>query len=122
MAIRMAEGQVREPKAALAAAAGLPVAALHAVDFSWSNIDTPPSAEFLSPGEIQRGAVLNRLDLRPSLGQYAAAEAALQLEIAKQYPDMNIGPGYTYEEKHSFFTVVSSPTVPLLTPNQNPIT
>src|SRR5260370_32838143 len=121
MAIGMAEVQVRETKAALAAAVGLPVAALQSVDFSWPNIDTPPSAESLSPGEIQRGAVLNRLDLRRSLAQYAAAEAALQLEIAKQYPDMNIGPGYTYEEKHIVFTVGFSTTVPLFNRNQRPI-
>jgi outer membrane protein, heavy metal efflux system len=121
MAISMAEGHVRETKAALAAAVGLPVAALQSVDFSWPNLYMPPTAESLSPGEIQHGAVLNRLDLRRSLAQYAAAEAALQLEIAKQYPDINIGPGYTYEEKHSFFTVGFSTTVPLFNRNRGPI-
>src|SRR5713226_7368369 len=121
VAISMAEGQIRETKAALAGAVGLPAAALQSVDFSWPNIDTPPSAESFSPGEIQCGAVLNRLDLRRSLAQYAAAEAALQLEIAKQYPDINIGPGYTYEEKHSFFTLGLSTAVPLFNRNQGPI-
>jgi outer membrane protein TolC len=121
MAIAMADGHVRETKAALAAAVGLSVAALQSVDFSWPNLDAPPSAASLSSGEIQRGAVLNRLDLRRSLAQYAAAEAALQLEIAKQYPDINIGPGYTYEEKHSFFTIGFSTTVPLFNRNQGPI-
>jgi outer membrane protein TolC len=121
LAIGMAEGQVGETKAALAAAVGLSVAALQSVDVSWPNLDTPPSVESLSPGEIQRSAVLNRLDLRRSLAQYAAAEAALQLEIAKQYPDINIGPGYAYEEKHSFFTVGFSTTIPLFNRNQGPI-
>src|SRR6266849_4293996 len=121
MAIGMAAGQVGETKASLAAAVGLPVVALQSVDFSWPNIDMPPSAESLSPREIQRSAVLNRLDLRRSLAQYAAAEAALQLEIAKQYPDINIGPGYTYEEKHSFFNLGFSTTVPLFNRDQGPI-
>jgi outer membrane protein TolC len=121
MAIATSEGQVRETKAALAAAVGLPVAALKPVDFSWPNLDKPPSAESLSPAEIQSSAVLNRLDLRRSLSQYAAAEAALQLEIAKQYPDINIGPGYAYEEKHSFFTVGFSTTIPFFNRNQGPI-
>ena len=85
------------------------------------SIDTPPSAESFSPEEVQRNAVLNRLDVRRSLAQYAAAEAGLQLEIAKQYPDINIGPGYTYEETHSFFTVGFSTTVPLFNRNQGPI-
>jgi outer membrane protein, heavy metal efflux system len=121
LAIRTTEGQVGEAKAALAAAIGFPVAALQSAEFSWPNIDTPPSAESLSPEQVQRDAVLNRLDVRRSLAQYAAAEAGLQLEIAKQYPDINIGPGYTYEEKHSFFTVGFSTTVPLFNRNQGPI-
>ncbi len=121
LAISTAEGQVGEAKAALAAAIGIPVAGLQEAQFSWPGIETPPSAESFSPEEIQRNAVLNRLDIRRSLAQYAAAEAGLQLEIAKQYPDINIGTGYTYEETHSFFTVGFSTTVPLFNRNQGPI-
>jgi cobalt-zinc-cadmium efflux system outer membrane protein len=121
VAIRAAEGQVAEANAALAAALGIPLASLQDAKFSWPDLDTPPTLESLSVAEIQRDAVLNRLDVRRSLAQYAAAEADLQLEIAKQYPDINIGPGYTYEEMHSFFTVGFSTTVPLFNRNQGPI-
>jgi outer membrane protein, heavy metal efflux system len=121
LAIITSEGQVSEAKAALAAAVGLPVAAFQSVDFSWPKINAPPSVESFSAEQVQREAVLNRLDIRRSLAQYAAAEAALQLEIAKQYPDINIGPGYTYEETHSFFTLLFSTTVPLFNRNQGPI-
>ena len=121
VAIRAAEGQVAEAKAALAAALGIPVAGLQDAQFAWPDLDTPPSPESLSLAEIQREAVLNRLDVRRSLAQYAAAEADLQLEIAKQYPDINIGPGYTYEERNSFFTVGLSSAIPLFNRNQGPI-
>jgi outer membrane protein TolC len=84
-------------------------------------MEIPPSAESLSSHEIQRDAVLNRLDVRRSLAQYAAAESEVQLQIAKQYPDINIGPGYTYEERNSFFTVGFSTSVPLFNRNQGPI-
>ena len=47
--------------------------------------------------ELQAEAVFNRLDLRIALERYAAAEAKLKLEIAKQYPDIAISPGYAYE-------------------------
>ena len=97
------------------------MAGLQGFDFSWADLDSPPSAESLSPEQIQRGAVLNRLDVRRSLAQYAAAEADLQLEIAKQYPDVQIGPGYTYEEKNNFFTLGLSTTLPLFNRNQGPI-
>jgi outer membrane protein TolC len=36
-------------------------------------------------------------------------------------PDLNIGPGYTYEEKHSFFTVGLSTVLPIFNRNQGPI-
>jgi outer membrane protein TolC len=121
VAIRTAEGQVAENKAALAAALGIPLASLADAEFSWPDLDAPPSLESLSLAEIQRDAILNRMDVRRSLAQYASAEADLQLEIAKQYPDINIGPGYTYEEKHSFFTVGLSSVVPLFNRNQGPI-
>jgi outer membrane protein TolC len=59
--------------------------------------------------------------MRTSLARYAAAEADLQLEISKQYPDVQIGPGYTYEEKNNFFTIGLSTTLPLFNRNQGPI-
>ena len=50
-----------------------------------------------------------------------AAEAAVHSEIAKQYPNFNIGPGYTYEERNSFFTVGLSTSLPVFNRNQGPI-
>ncbi len=121
IAISTAEGQVGQTRAALAAAIGIPVAALQGAEFSWSNLDSPSSAESLLPQQIQRDAVVNRLDVRRALKQYAAAESDLQLEIAKQYPDIAIGPGYTYEEKNNFFTLGISTTLPIFNRNQGPI-
>jgi outer membrane protein TolC len=121
LAISASEGQIAEAKAALAASIGIPVAGLQGLTFSWSELNSPPTAESLSPEQIQREAVLNRLDVRRSLAQYAAAEADLQLEISKQYPDIQIGPGYTYEEKNNFFTLGLSTTLPIFSRNQGPI-
>ena len=121
LAINNAEGQLGEAEAALAASIGVPVVALRGLDFLWPDMDSPPSAESLSPTEIQRNAVLNRLDIRRSLAQYAAAEDDLQLEISKQYPDVQIGPGYTYEERNNFFVIGLSTTLPIFNRNQGPI-
>ena len=121
VASRTAEGQVADAKAALAAAIGIPVAGLEGAQFSWPEMEAPPPAESLSADRVQRDAVLNRMDIRRSLAQYAAAEAAVQSEVAKQYPNFNIGPGYTYEERHSFFTVGFSTSPPLFNRNQGPI-
>ena len=121
VAIRAAEGQVADAKAALATAIGIPMAALDGIEFSWPDMDKLPSPASLSADQVQRDAVLNRLDIRRSLAQYAAAESALHLEIAKQYPNFNIGPGYTYEERNSFFTVGFSTSLPVFNRNQGPI-
>jgi outer membrane protein TolC len=121
LSISAAEGQVAETKAALAAAMGIPVAGLEGLDFAWTEVDSPPNTQSFSPQEIRRDALLDRLDIRRSLAQYAAAEADLQLEIAKQYPDVQIAPGYTFEERDNFFTVGLSITLPIFNRNQGPI-
>ncbi len=120
VAASTAQGEVAEAKAALAAAIGVPQAALVEVRFSRS-LNALPTQNSLSLEAVERDAVLNRLDVRRALAQYAAAESTLQLEIAKQRPDINIGPGYTYEEKHSFFTVGLSTVLPIFNRNQGPI-
>jgi cobalt-zinc-cadmium efflux system outer membrane protein len=119
--ISTADGQIREAKAALAAAIGIRLAALDGVTFIWGDFDAPPTTDSLSAQQIQRDAVLNRMDVQRALAQYAAAESDLQLEIAKQYPDVEIGPGYAYEESRNFFTVGLSTTIPIFNHNQGPI-
>jgi cobalt-zinc-cadmium efflux system outer membrane protein len=121
VATRTAEGQVADARTVLAAAIGIPVAGLDGAEFSWPGLDRPPAPESLSADQVQREAVLNRLDIRRSLAQYAATEAAVHSEIAKQYPNFNIGPGYTYEERNSFFTVGFSTSPPIFNRNQGPI-
>lgn len=121
LAVSDAEGRVGETKAALAAAIGIPVSGIEDANFSWPDFARPPTIASLSPARVQRAAVLDRLDVRRSLLSYAAAEAALKLEIARQYPNFHIGPGYQYEETHHYFTVGFSATLPVFNRNQGPI-
>jgi outer membrane protein TolC len=121
LSINTAEGLVAETKAALASAIGIPVAGLEGLNFAWSDLDSPPGTQSFSAEAIRRDAVLDRLDIRRSLAQYAAAESDLQLEIAKQYPDVQIAPGYTFEERDNFFTLGLSLTLPIFNRNQGPI-
>lgn len=46
---------------------------------------------------MQAQTLLNRIDIRRSLAKYAAAEAKVKLEIAKQVPDLSLSPGYAFE-------------------------
>jgi outer membrane protein TolC len=63
----------------------------------------------------------NRLDVLGALEKYEAAQSGLQLEIARQYPDVNIGPGYNYEEGTNFLSLVVSSVLPLRNHNEGPI-
>lgn len=42
-------------------------------------------------------AALSRSDVLRAIADYDMAEAALRLEVAKQYPEVRIGPGYMYD-------------------------
>lgn len=121
IALRTGEGQVAQAHAALASAIGIPVSALDGPELVWPTFDQPPSKSSLSPDVIQRTAVLNRLDIQRSLLEYAVAEASLRLEIAKQYPDLQIGPGYDFDEGHNKFSLGLSLTLPIFNRNQGPI-
>ena len=47
--------------------------------------------------DIQLKATTNSRELRLLLATYAVAESKLKYEIAKQYPDFNFSPAYTYD-------------------------
>ncbi|SAK94841.1 divalent cation resistant determinant protein C [Caballeronia arationis] len=85
----------QDARAQLATAIGVPVAALDVVQLDLDAFGTAPPAPPAS--DARREAVFHRADLLASLAEYAAAESALQLEVAKQYPDIHFGPGYTYD-------------------------
>jgi outer membrane protein TolC len=85
----------QDARAQLAAAIGVPITALDGVTLDLAAFSTVPPAP--PAANAQRAAIFHRADLLASLADYAAAESALQLEVAKQYPDIHLGPGYTYD-------------------------
>jgi outer membrane protein, heavy metal efflux system len=121
VAIETARSRVPETRAALAAAVGVPVAALADAKIAWPGFEQPPKTASFTAQTIQRDAVLNRLDVRRALAEYAATQAALQLEIARQHPDFQLGPGYQFEETNNYFTLGYSVTLPVFNRNQGPI-
>lgn len=122
LALDAARGQVGVARVALAAAAGLPVSALHTARFSFTSLAQPPSPEALPSPAMQRAALINRLDIRRSLAEYAAAEAGLRLEVARQYPDIHFGPGYSWNQPSNTW-VLGFPNLvlPVMNHNQGPI-
>jgi outer membrane protein TolC len=70
---------------------------------------------------MREAAVGNRLDVLRALEQYRASVSALQLEVARQYPDINLGPGYSYQESANFIELSLSMVLPIRNRNQGPI-
>ena len=120
LGLQAAEGCVSQAKVSLAAAIGLPTAGLMGINLAWPAFSQTPAASFTAAG-IQRDAALNRLDIRRALADYATAEAVLRLQIARQYPDFNLGPDYAFEEGAHLFSVVLGLSLPVFNRNQGPI-
>lgn len=119
--LRTAEGQVHTTHVVLAAAIGLPDAALDGKTFSWPEMDEPLAPSALAAESLRGQAVRNRLDVQRALSQYEAAQASLQLAVAKQYPDVNLGPAYAYEEGSNFISLGLSAVLPIRNRNEGPI-
>ena len=109
------ETQVREAGPALAAAVGLPVLP----DIDVEVMLAPPVS--LPLNEVQKAGLLHRADIQRGLLDYATAEAGLHREIANQYPDLQLSPGYSFDEGHHKVTFGPGLPVPVLNRNRGPI-
>lgn len=113
--------QGAENLARLAAAVGVPMSAFEGREIAFDVFEhVVPSAE-LPPTEMQRQALLDRPDVRAALAEYEASQSALQLEIAKQYPDISLGPGYSWDQGAVKWSLGLSLVLPLLNRNEGPI-
>ncbi len=84
-----------EARPRLAAAIGVPVAALDGLRFDL-DLAGGSRADALTTHEARQIALLGRADVLSALTDYAASQSALQLEVAKQYPDVHLSPGYSW--------------------------
>lgn len=102
--------------AKLANSLGLPLAKVEAMHFV-VDTDLQKVTDFQTDN-LQTAALLNRLDIRIALERYAAVEAKLKLEIAKQYPNLVISPGYAYEFGDKIWSLGLSGLLTLLNKNK----
>jgi outer membrane protein, heavy metal efflux system len=119
LAAHDAKRQRAESRVALAEAIGVAVGALDRVEISFAGLDRVPPD--LDAPAARRQALLNRADVLAALSEYAAREAALQLEVAKQYPDIHLNPGYEYDQGDNKWGLGLSLELPVLNQNQGPI-
>lgn len=119
LAVRDMEVQAAAALAQLAEAVGVPEAALEGVTLVFEPLGAP--ATLLSDGDARRRAVTQRADLLAVLAEYAADEAKLQLEIARQFPDVSLGPGYELDQTENKWSLGFAVELPVVNQNQGPI-
>ncbi len=105
----------------LAQALGVPVAALTDQTFS---ADQVSASQVLMPEELTAArmtALETRADVQSALANYQASQSALQLEIAKQYPDVHLGSGYVYDLGENKFDLSLGIDLPAFNHNEGPI-
>ncbi len=82
--------------AGIAAALGVPAADVAASNIGWDDLMLR-AAQPIVDAAARAGAITARADVLKSATRYDQAEAELRGEIARQYPAISIGPGYTWE-------------------------
>ncbi len=119
-ALANAQLQREDARAQVASAIGVPVDALDGITITFGEFDR--IYPDIPTRDAQREAILNRADLLGALAEYEASQNALQLEIANQYPDIHLGPGYLWDQGATKIAFgATGIALPILNQNQGPI-
>ena len=103
----------------LAAALGLPAEAVGDARLAAPPVPAAPGGEALAAA--RRLSLQNRADVRGALARYEASQAALALEVARQYPDLHLGPGYQWDQGADKWSLALTLELPLFNHNEGPI-
>ncbi|HXI73383.1 MAG TPA: TolC family protein [Verrucomicrobiae bacterium] len=117
-----AQSKQADARSRLAQSLGLTEAALAGENFDFSF--SPGNAAELNSARARQVALRSRADILAALADYAAAEADLRLQVAKQYPDLHLGPGYAWNSGNAGdneWSLGLTLELPVLDQNQGPI-
>ncbi|WP_161965691.1 TolC family protein [Steroidobacter cummioxidans] len=103
------ERQQNDARNNLARALGVPLHALAGASFAFV-LDLVP---VIDVAQSRRQALHYRADIAAGLAEYVASEADLQTEIAKQYPDLRLGPAYQWDQGESKWSLGIGLELPL---------
>ncbi|MBK1816983.1 TolC family protein [Luteolibacter yonseiensis] len=95
----------------LATALGVPAISIRNTAVSFGALDHFPAAP--AESSLRKSALIQRSDILGALEDYAASDAALRLEIAKQTPDIHLNPGYTFDQGQSKWALGIGFTLPI---------
>jgi cobalt-zinc-cadmium efflux system outer membrane protein len=119
LALLEAEKEVARSRAELAAAIGLQPEAVDGANMTFDFLRAPSPP--VPSKDLMRQALLHRADILALLSEYEAAQSALRFDVAKQYPDIHLGPGYSWDQGDNEWSLGFSLTLPVFNRNQGPI-
>jgi cobalt-zinc-cadmium efflux system outer membrane protein len=111
--------QAATARARVAAALGLSASAIAGVTLPEPTVPPAFSPEALA--EVRRQSLRSRADVLAALAKYQSAQAALELELAKQTPDIHLGPGYQWDQGQNKWSLGISFEFPVFHRNEGPI-
>ena len=100
---------------------GLQVDKFNKDSLVFSEMENELSKVNLDETTLREELLNNRFDIRIKLKNYEALEAALRLEIVKQYPDLNLSPGFIFDQGDKIWTLGASWILPLFHNNEGQI-
>jgi cobalt-zinc-cadmium efflux system outer membrane protein len=116
-----AQSKKSDARSRLAGSLGLPLAALDGQNFDF---DPSPDPAGLTSVDARNMALRSRADVLSALMDYAATEDDLRLQIAKQFPDLHLGPGYAWNSGNAGdnqWSLGVTLEIPIFDQNQGPI-
>jgi cobalt-zinc-cadmium efflux system outer membrane protein len=94
--LRQAQARRAEAFSRLAAAVGVPVAALDEIPVRWDDWADIGALTAARSGDWRSAALIGRPAIIHALRQYDLAEISLQNELAKRWPGFHLTPGYAW--------------------------
>lgn len=93
-----AQAGLRAAARTIAVAIGVPAGTVEGLPVEWPGFDAPaPDPGALVTPDLRQAALLSRADVLKAVVAYDQAEQELRGEMAKQFPAINLSPGYTWE-------------------------
>jgi outer membrane protein TolC len=110
-----AQTQAERTLGDLAAALSLPLAVAREVPLDFAQLDALPAAP--DERDARTEALRNRVDMRQRLLEFAAADAEVKLQVARQYPTVSLRPGYLWDQGDSVWALALDLFLPPLLGN-----
>jgi outer membrane protein TolC len=108
-------------RARIAEVIGVPVSALEGIELSAAQVATGKTFSASDLAAARAVSLQTRADILSAMANYEASQSALQLEIAKQYPDIHLGSGYQYDLGENKWSLSFGVDLPIFNQNQGPI-